>query len=225
MTSWMTEEELERLNEPFPDEAYKKLTHGAKLTTLKAAYVTERLHYTFGQGNVEIVKDVVHLSGDLYRCSGVLNVYSTKVAGQIRRCIPFCGVTRIDEKARDVEDHVKGVFTDAIKKALNENLWLAGPLFKGLIGFDSSGNVKMVDEDRSATTDTGAPTGYDASAVAVKLAKAELASFYKKRGEKETKKLVGDWAVSLGMETPAFSELTDEDKVSLAAFLKTRKDV
>ena len=40
--SWMTDEELARLNEPFPDSAYKELRHGAKLTTLsaeQAAYI------------------------------------------------------------------------------------------------------------------------------------------------------------------------------------------
>jgi len=39
---------LKELAKPFPKEAYDKLTFGAKLTTIKAYYVIERLNTVFG---------------------------------------------------------------------------------------------------------------------------------------------------------------------------------
>lgn len=219
--SWMTDDELDRLNEPFPDSAYKELRHGAKLTTLKAAYVTERLHYTFGQGNVQISKSIQNWGDGVLYLTGSVNIFDGN--GNPRHSIPFAGVTNISS-SKQLEDDVKGAFTDIIKKALNESLWMAGPLFKGLIKVTNSGTV-MLDDDRSATTDSGTPTGFDHAAVAVKLAKADLTKFYKDRGAAAAEALVGAWAAELHMDsTPALKDLTDEDKVSLAAFLKDNKE-
>jgi hypothetical protein len=220
--SWMTDEELARLNEPFPDSAYKELRHGAKLTTLKAAYVTEGLHYVFGQGNVRFNKAVENWGDGLLYLTGSIEVLGNS-AEDLRRRIPFAGVTSI-ANSKSIEDDVKGAFTDIIKKALNENLWMAGPLFKGLIKVTSSG-TKMLDEDRSATTDAGTPTGFDHAAVAVKLAKADLTKFYKDKGAPATDALVAAWAASRDVDpVPSLKDLTDEDKVSLAAFLKANKE-
>jgi len=64
----LTKEMIEKLRAPFPPEALEVLTYGAKLTTIKAMYVIERLNDVFGTGRwihhhkiISVGKDVIAL--------------------------------------------------------------------------------------------------------------------------------------------------------------------
>lgn len=163
MNSWLTAEEREALVAPFPHEAHQRVEkqRGVVLTTVKAAYVIERMHKTFGHGNFVVTgrTSLGTLEGIMmnkrdFQKTGAAPLYGNRPyirfdgdlvisdgKGGVRQRIPCFGLRELDG-VQDWEDTAKSCRTNAICKSLFENLLVGLDVFKGL--YTWSGNSLVV---------------------------------------------------------------------------------
>lgn len=141
MKSWMTEEEQEALLRVFPPEAYNVcyFEGGGKGTSLREAYILERLHEVFGLGMVRIdnINRTLDKIGDHYVGSweGYLVILGIAENGALITRHRFSLMGQVEYKKKNDErrfqDAFKGMRTNAISKAVFENLLIGRELFKG----------------------------------------------------------------------------------------------
>lgn len=143
----LTKIEIDLLEAPFPDEAYTTYpSKGMRLTTLKAAYIMERLHDVFGMGNVTVRYNEPIVHDGFFVASGQVVIYHA-VTGAVRRLIPFCGMGSMPVKMSGIEDEWKGTVTNAINKALFNDLQIGREMFKGKIVISSDGRVTKPEKE------------------------------------------------------------------------------
>lgn len=116
----------ERLTEPFPSSAMKKIPHGPNLTTINAQYIRERLNLVFGVFGW-------NFSGEWQRLDqGVIFTGSLKIkrpgSDDVWHEVQAPGFSQL--RKNNWGDAYKSAQTDALSKACS-NIGIGNDVFKG----------------------------------------------------------------------------------------------
>ncbi len=124
----------DKLRKPFPKEAYSKIESKSFLTSLKAAYVVERLNDVFGVGRWNYSHSVIRETDEQVLIKGQLIILDYD-------CIvpETYGSHKIVGKGVELADGYKSAMTDGLTKAASY-VEIGHEVFKGLINPD--GNYK-----------------------------------------------------------------------------------
>jgi hypothetical protein len=209
--SWMTEQEQKDLLKVFPPEAYNTcyFEGGGKGTSLREAYIIERLHEVFGLGMVRIVnlgRDLEKI-GDHYigHWTGELQFWGVGETERdllgpamkdmfLRFKISLMGQIEYKKKndERKFQDAFKAMRTNAISKAVFENLLIGRELFKGEV---KPGQAPKSEEEKRK----------EEAKLNASRQRAELKS-WGKRNTAKIKTLIAD---TLGDDAPKIDDMTN----------------
>ena len=134
----ITEEMRQKLREEFPSEAYSAHPTKTFLTTLKAAYVMERLNDVLGVGRWTVEHEVVKDEGGYVLMSGRLVSLDYDLVVPVQ----YGGHTTTG-KNTELADGYKSAITDILSKSASY-LEVGLDMFKGLINPPSGGNQPTV---------------------------------------------------------------------------------
>lgn len=123
----ISEEMRNALKADFPDKAYKKHESKKYLTTLKAAYVMERMNDVFGVGRWDLTHEVISSDNNYVLMSGriVILDYDAVVPVQY-------GGHATSGTGKEKADGYKSAITDILSKSASY-LEIGLDMFKGLI--------------------------------------------------------------------------------------------
>lgn len=181
--SRIPEELLKKLDAPYTQSCYKKyFANGMTLTSLKAGAILGRLHDVFGRGNVVVTdtcppRDRLVILPDgrtIVNYSGTLTIKFTKFNQVDEDEITFSisGMDLVPSKEETskekpgkglhtngqlVEDVWKGCRTNAISKALFENLGVGSKMFMGLMVFEGNEVIEYEGNDNFPSKRPGSP--------------------------------------------------------------------
>lgn len=212
--SWITEEEQEKLLEVFPTEAYNTcyFEGGGKGTSLREAYIIERLHEVFGLGMVEVVNAQRGLDkiGDHYVgwWQGRLRIWGqSEGATFVRHSFSLMGQIEYKKKndERKFQDAFKAMRTNAISKAVFENLLIGRELFKGEVSPGQAPKSDRQKKEEEAKRNAASQ-------------RAELKSWGKKN-LKAIKALIAD---TFGENPPAIDSMDNKQLGKLYLEFKTK---
>ena len=181
--SRIPEELLKKLDAPYTQSCYKKyFANGMTLTSLKAGAILGRLHDVFGRGNVVIAdtcppRDRLVILPDgrtIVNYSGILTIKFIKF-NQVEEdelSFSLSGMDLVPSKEETfkakpgkdphtngqlVEDVWKGCRTNAISKALFENLGVGSKMFMGLMVFEGNEVIEYEGNDNFPSKRPGSP--------------------------------------------------------------------
>jgi hypothetical protein len=147
---------LAKLRRPLPARAYQEYnTRSRTLTTVKPAYLIDWLHEAFGIGNVQILEDpgyqrVETLAGGriILHYRGMLILHWNDKGQEETLSFSLSGLDELLDASKmgTAEDTYKGCRTNAISKAVYENLGLGMPVFKGLLPWQDGGVVELEED-------------------------------------------------------------------------------
>ncbi len=127
----------EKLRASFPKDAYKKHPTKTFLTTLKAAYIFERLNDVFGIGRWDFTHEIIVNSEETVVLLGTLHIldYECKVPSQ------YGGhSTKKTFKGYELADIYKSAITDSLSKCASY-IEIGIDMFKGLVKGDGSNSA------------------------------------------------------------------------------------
>lgn len=138
----ISKEMREALRAEFPSEAYSKHPTKTFLTTLKAAYVMERLNDVFGVGRWDLEHKVVKDEGSYVLMSGRIKILDHDVVVPVQ----YGGHTTTG-KNTELADGYKSAITDILSKSASY-LEIGLDMFKGKINPPSSGGSNYQNKNK-----------------------------------------------------------------------------